>query len=171
VTVNDFRDLFSYDEWANERLFRAVEALSDEQFTRRVASSLSSLRDTLSHIVAEEWVWLRRCMGEDPTRPAGWTAMSSRADLIPALETVRRDRSGFLVSLTTDALSRVVAFKSLEGHEHAHRIENMLRHVLHHSAYHRGQAATLLRQVGAVAPETDYVVYCESARSRDDVGE
>jgi DinB family len=99
VNVDEVRDLFTYDEWANDRLFRAVEALSDEQFTRRVASSFSSLRDTLSHILAEEWVWLRRCLGENPTRPADWTAMSSRAELLSALERIQRDRSGFLMGL------------------------------------------------------------------------
>lgn len=47
----------------------------------------------------------------------------------------------------------------------AHTVQDMLRHVLNHSTYHRGQAATLMRQVGAVSPETDFVVYRERRRA------
>jgi uncharacterized damage-inducible protein DinB len=146
------------------RLFGAAAKLSEEEFGRPVASSFPSIRDTLSHILAEEWLWVRRCMGANPTAPPPWTAPNRRADLMPALEAVRQDRLWFLEKLTIDELARVVTFTSLEGHEHAHRVEDMLQHVLNHSTYHRGQAATLLRQLGAVAPETDYVVYCESGR-------
>jgi uncharacterized damage-inducible protein DinB len=164
VSVDDVRDLFRYDEWANARLFDAVATLSDEQFTRRMASGFSSLRETLSHILAEEWLWLQRSMRANPAAPPAWTELNGRAALLPALDAVQQDRVKFLEQLTADDLERVVVFRSLEGHEHAHRVEDMLRHVLNHSTYHRGQAATLMRHVGAVAPETDFVVYCESGR-------
>jgi predicted alpha/beta hydrolase family esterase len=36
--------------------------------------------------------------------------------------------------------------------------------VVNHSTYHRGQASTILRQLGAAAPETDFVVFREAVR-------
>jgi uncharacterized damage-inducible protein DinB len=164
MTLDRLRDLFLYDDWANARLFGAVANLSEDAFARPVTSSFTSIRDTLSHILAEEWLWVRRCRNESPPGPPAWTELKDRGAVLPALEAVREDRTLFLQHLTADDLARVVVFKSLEGHEHAHCVEDMLQHVLNHSTYHRGQAATLMRQLGAVAPETDFVVYCESGR-------
>jgi uncharacterized damage-inducible protein DinB len=35
----------------------------------------------------------------------------------------------------------------------------MMRHVVNHSSYHRGQVTTMLRQLGAPAISTDLVYY------------
>src|SRR5512145_1285795 len=125
MDVDDIEELAAFDGWANGRLFDAAAALTPEQRTRRVTSSFSSLEDTLAHILAEEWIWLRRCQGEDP---------------------------------------REVDFRSLEGHPRRQSVRDMLVHVVSHSTYHRGQAATILRQLGAAAPETDFVVFREAVR-------
>jgi uncharacterized damage-inducible protein DinB len=42
-------------------------------------------------------------------------------------------------------------------------VRDILMHAVNHSTYHRGQVARLLRQLGAAAPETDFVVFSEGA--------
>ena len=42
--------LFDYNTWANHHSLEAASALSEEQFTRPLGSSFSSVRDTLAHI-------------------------------------------------------------------------------------------------------------------------
>ena len=59
MTTDEVRELFAYDHWANGMLIGVIEQLSDEQFTRDLGSSFPSIRDTLSHIVAAGWIWLR----------------------------------------------------------------------------------------------------------------
>ena len=66
MNVAGLHSFFAYNEWANARLLGAVTDLSNEQFTKDLGSSFRSIRDTLSHIVAVEWVWLRRWKGESP---------------------------------------------------------------------------------------------------------
>lgn len=39
------------------------------------------------------------------------------------------------------------------------RLGGLLRHVVNHSTYHRGQVATQMRQLGATPPSTDLVAY------------
>jgi uncharacterized damage-inducible protein DinB len=39
----------------------------------------------------------------------------------------------------------------------------MLRHVVNHSSYHRGQVTTMLRQLGAAAPTTDLIYWFPEA--------
>jgi len=41
-----------------------------------------------------------------------------------------------------------------------------LMHNVNHSTCHRGQIATLMRQLGRTAPETDFVVYREQSVER-----
>ena len=58
MNKDDIQLLFEYDRWANNRVLRAVSALSDEQFTRDLGGSFPSVRDTLVHILGGEWGWL-----------------------------------------------------------------------------------------------------------------
>ena len=55
MTRDDIRLLYEYDRWANNRILRAVSALSAEQFTRELGGSFHSVRDTLVHIIGGEW--------------------------------------------------------------------------------------------------------------------
>ena len=49
--------------WANKQLFGVVSQLSAERFTQAVAGSDGSGRNTMVHILSEEWGWLDRCGG------------------------------------------------------------------------------------------------------------
>src|SRR5258708_35873750 len=58
--------LFEYNYWGRDRQLEASAALSQEQFLRPMGNSFSSLRDTLAHLVAAEWIWLERLRGRSP---------------------------------------------------------------------------------------------------------
>jgi uncharacterized damage-inducible protein DinB len=45
------------------------------------------------------------------------------------------------------------------------RLDTLVRHVVNHSSYHRGQVTTMLRQLGFAAPATDLVLYHTSLAS------
>src|SRR5579872_3928022 len=51
--------LYEYDRWANGKVFEAASALSSEQFTQNLGGAFPSVRDTLLHIIAGEWIWLQ----------------------------------------------------------------------------------------------------------------
>ena len=59
-------ELFDYHYWARDRQLQACAALDPEQFLRPIGGSFPSLRDTLAHLVAVEWIWLQRWRGENP---------------------------------------------------------------------------------------------------------
>jgi len=61
------RQLFDYNHWANNRALEAAAQLSDDQFTKQLGSSFSSIRDTLVHICGGEWIWLERFLGNSPS--------------------------------------------------------------------------------------------------------
>ncbi len=159
MNVEDFRLLYNYNSWANERTLDSCAALSEEQFTRDLKSSFNSVRDTLVHIVSAEWIWLERWHGRTPT------AFPNPLDY-PDLESVRRrfgeiDRNliDYTASLTGDDLQRVVSFKRVTGEAFAQPLWQLLHQVANHGTYHRGQIATMLRQLGAKPASTDLLIF------------
>jgi uncharacterized damage-inducible protein DinB len=159
MTADEARELFAYCVWANGRLFDAAEALTPDQLSIPVASSFPSVRGTLGHIVAAEWVWLRRWLGESPTAMPGWATESSLPDLRGRLSSVEAERDQYTATLSDADLERVVEYRTIAGKPHADPLAGLVRHLVNHSTYHRGQVATQLRHVGIVPPTTDFIAY------------
>ncbi|MGH7465840.1 MAG: DinB family protein, partial [Longimicrobiales bacterium] len=53
----------------------------------------------------------------------------------------------------------VIEYRSMAGAAYHSALWQMLRHVVNHSTYHRGQVTTMLRQLGRAAPSTDLIHY------------
>lgn len=159
MRVDEARELFAYCAWANARVFAAAEALTPEQLSATAASSFPSVRGTLGHIVGAEWIWLRRWRGEAPAAAPAWVAESSLSELRGHLAAVQAERDEYLAHLTDDDLERAVEYRTLSGQSYADPLGGLLRHVVNHSTYHRGQVATQLRQLGATPPSTDLIAY------------
>lgn len=159
MNLEDVRLLYDYNTWANHRVLDASAALSDEQFTRDLHSSFPSVRDTLVHLFLVEWIWLERWYGRSPST---WTPSSE----FPNLHTVRgrweqieRDLANYIAGLKPDDLSRIIHHKTTKGEPQSAPHWQMLQHLVNHQTYHRGQVATMLRQLGAQATSTDLIFF------------
>jgi uncharacterized damage-inducible protein DinB len=53
----------------------------------------------------------------------------------------------------------VVPFKRVTGEAFAQPLWQLLHQVANHGTYHRGQIATMLRQLGAKATSTDLLIF------------
>ena len=106
-----------------------------------------------------EWVWLRRFKGESPAARPSWTEGADLASLREALAAIEGERAPLVAGLTDARLQEVIPYRTFKGEEQRGRLSELCQHVANHSTYHRGQAATLLRQVGATVPSTDFVVF------------
>src|SRR5437764_15297854 len=58
--------LLDYHYWARDIILNAVTELPREKFTQPVDSSFKSLRDTVAHMYAGDFVWYARWMGRAP---------------------------------------------------------------------------------------------------------
>jgi uncharacterized damage-inducible protein DinB len=157
--ADELRELYAFNRWANARMLDAAAQLGEEQFTRDLGSSFGSLRDTLLHILSAEWIWLERWHGSSPNRlPEGWD--SADLNVLRVLwRGVEERQSRFLEALDDSRLDEVLAYRTFAGDPYTSPLGQLLRHVVNHSSYHRGQAATLLRQLGVTPPATDLVLY------------
>jgi uncharacterized damage-inducible protein DinB len=162
ISVETLRDLFDYNYWARDRQLKACAALTEEQFLRPMGNSFSSVRDTLAHMIFAEWVWLERWLGRSPTQA---DRQQVAPDKFPTLDSVRERWSGlernmrsYLGNLEEHALSRPLTYTNWRGQVCSYQLGQTMFHVANHQTYHRGQVTTLLRQLGAEAPEVDYLV-------------
>lgn len=158
MTVDEARNLFAYDQWANGRLIAVIEGLDEERLTRPIESSFPSLLATFAHLVGAEWVWLRRWQGESPTSFPEWLADPFTA-LRDRLAAVDDDRLAFVATLDAAALDRPIVYRTLAGAEHRNRLATLIFHAVNHASYHRGQLTTMLRQLGATPVSTDLIVF------------
>jgi uncharacterized damage-inducible protein DinB len=164
MTTQEARQLFDYASWATARMFSAAEALTAEQLEAPLVSSFPSLLATLAHIVETEWVWLRRWRGESPTADPGWAVEPSLRELKRQLAAIEEERASFLAERTDANLEDVVSYRGGDGQAFAHPLADLIRHVVNHSTYHRGQLVTLLRQLGHTPPSTDFTRYLRETK-------
>lgn len=166
MTVEEIRQLYEFNAWANHRAVEACAALSNEQFTKPLGSSFSSVRDTVVHILGSEWVWLERWHGRSPSRDETYREFAS--DRFPDLAAVRaqwpaveRRLADFTAGLQPADLERRIEYVNLAGNRFAYPLGSMLQHLVNHGTYHRGQVATLVRQLGAQPRATDFLRYLD----------
>lgn len=163
--IEEIRELFEYNRWANRRVLGAAARLSAEDFTRDMGNSFPSVRDTLSHILGSEWLWLSRWQGTSPSGvPEAWDLSTIEA-LQARWGEVERGQEEFLATLTDEALRGVISYRNLRGDPFSMPLWQLLRHMVNHSTYHRGQVTTLLRQLGAEVVGTDLVLFYRERRA------
>jgi uncharacterized damage-inducible protein DinB len=164
VTVADLALLFDYGYWANGVLFSVLARLTPEEFTREVAGSYGSIRNTLVHALSAEWGWLERCGGAPRGEKLKASDFPTVVSLVETWRRVERSVRDFLSALTDEDLTRPVEFSLGGGPARVRTVGQLLHHAANHGVHHRGQAALLLRALGHPPGNMDLLVY----DSRDD---
>lgn len=157
MTASEIRRLFAYNKWANDRMLASLDQLSDEQFTRALGSSFSSIRDTAAHIAVGEWVWLSRWQGTSPKARPDWAKAPALGELKTRFAEIEAQRSDYLSSLSDADVTRLLSFTLFDGTQDTQPFESQFQHLVNHGTYHRGQVAAMLRQVGATPAGTDLI--------------
>jgi uncharacterized damage-inducible protein DinB len=166
MTVSDLARRYDYGYWANQKLFAVIRQLTPEQFTRDVAGSYGSIRNTLVHMMSAEWGWIARCGGPErgPLLKADdYPTLDSVVDQWAVIEGHARR---FLGTLGDGDLSRMVEFSIPQiGLKRARPAGELLEHAANHAVHHRGQVALLLRALGQVPGNVDLLFYDAEKRA------
>ena len=157
--MNEIRRLYAFNRWANLRFLDAVAGLSDEELGRDMHSSFPNVAATLVHLLGAEWIWLERWSGRSPVGFPEAAELDSVAKVRARWDALWFDQQAFLGGLDDADLARPVAYRNLAGDDFGQPLGDLLRHVVNHATYHRGQLTTLLRQLGHPAPSTDLVTF------------
>jgi uncharacterized damage-inducible protein DinB len=152
-----------YNKWANARMLDAASKLTSEQFLKDLRSSHRSVRDTLAHTLAAEWIWLERWKGTSPTALFTATDFPTHESLRTRWTQVENDYTEYFNGLSDEALETVIAYTNTKGESWEYPLGSMIHHLMNHSTYHRGQVTTMLRQLGAQVIPVDLLVFMDVA--------
>ena len=136
--------LLRYDLWANRETLRALH---------QGDSPTRSLR-WIGHIIGAEFLWLSRLDGSPSDLPV-WPSLSLEecetrlAQLFQELGDLDLDQRG--------PLDRPVRYTNSKGEPWTSTVGDILTHLVIHSAYHRGQIASDMRNAGQEPAYTDYI--------------
>jgi uncharacterized damage-inducible protein DinB len=83
---------------------------------------------------------------------------------------VAEEQRRFLGQLQPSDLEKAVSYVNSLGETWTYPLWQQMAHVVNHSSYHRGQITTLLRQLGAKAPGTDFLRYYAEGASNSPQG-
>jgi len=146
-----------YNRWMNENLYGLAAELTEEQQTRDVGAFFKSLSGTLHHILLADRIWLARFdwPGSPLPENVAWDF-----DLLLESRRVEDERIiAYVYSLSESALVAPLNYKNSRGDAFSHPLWIALFHLFNHQTHHRGQATTLLMQLGKDPGVTDLVAF------------
>lgn len=133
-----------YDGWANREVLKAIRAAGVED--------KRSLQ-LMAHILGAERVWLER-LKQVPQSVPVWP----ESDLGQCeAEAAQLERKWMEYLKAVADLSRTMSYKNTKGELWTSTIADVLTHVVMHSAYHRGQIASHMREQGHTPAYTDFI--------------
>ena len=161
----------NYDRWANLRLLRAAMELGWEAFQKPVGGSFPSLHGTFVHLLWAEHLWLERWQGNSIALTLDGSSYPDAETLLAAFEKVHAKQLDYLGGLPSFAADQIITYVNFQGQTWRYPLGEMVQHLVIHSAYHRGQAASQLRLLDALPPQTDYLLYVDTLRQTASAGQ
>jgi uncharacterized damage-inducible protein DinB len=143
--THSIKRLTEYSCWANAAWIDFIEKASpaDDFLVKR-----------MSHVLFGEDAWFRRIAG-GAVDPNVWNVLT----FDQMRERLAQHRDVY-DSLLRNDLSRVVDYTRFSGETYRSPISDILVHLSHHGAHHRGQMATHISAQGVTPINTDFIQFC-----------
>jgi uncharacterized damage-inducible protein DinB len=146
--LEHLRRQLAYDAWANREVLAAIKVVGPE-FAPEQALKL------LAHILSAERLWLERLRQQPQSLPV-WPAFNFDQCEAQTDELIRLWNEYF-ADLSSSALAQGIPYKNSKGEVWSSTVQDVLTHIVLHSAYHRGQIAAVMRAGGHVPAYTDFI--------------
>jgi uncharacterized damage-inducible protein DinB len=143
--VSHLQRLFAYDHWANKEVLASLQ---------KIAAPARSV-SLLAHILSAERLWLERIEGRPQTLPV-WPDFTLQ-QCENEIGDISRQYERFLRGKNDDTLTEKVTYTNSKGESFTSEVQDILMHVIMHSAYHRGQIALDMRAAGFEPAYTDFI--------------
>ncbi|WP_077622656.1 DinB family protein [Sediminibacillus massiliensis] len=165
MLYRELEEQYTYHVWANDRLFKHIKSIPEPVFHEELESIFPTLATVFVHMYFTESIWLEVMQGEAfqnieefVKRPELTDHFSGKSmeEIIDLYGQMERKYRKFLVK--TDPDSEL----SIDHPKHGNiviPVSDMIRHLINHGTYHRGNVAAMLRQLGHEGISTDYFVY------------
>lgn len=159
MNLQDFQTLFDYHKWATDRALEAASSLPEGLYLKDLGSSHGGIHGTLVHIYAGGRIWLDRWLGKHDATLTTARDIGSLESLKKQWAILRMEQEAFFQGLTEEKLQSAIRYTDTKGYTYSSPLYQLIHQVLNHSTYHRGQIASMLRQLGVKPPNTDLINY------------
>jgi uncharacterized damage-inducible protein DinB len=163
--ADDLESLYAFNVWANARVVEALREVPEHDYEKEQGGGWPSLRATFVHIAGATDAWAERFAGRDAT------LLPTPADLPTLDDAVRvllaaQEKHAALLPTYAARLAEPFTWKNLKGEAKTAPFWVVVRHVVNHQTYHRGQISSMLRRLGHAPKATDMVVWGIEVASR-----
>ncbi|MGH6762760.1 MAG: DinB family protein [Phyllobacterium sp.] len=163
-----FEMFAAYNAWANEQLYDAVSAISDDEYRRDMGAFFKSLHGTLNHLLVSDRIWMYRFTRQ------GQSPKSLDAILFDDFENLQQARRAedqriidWIDGMSPeDIAGRFVYTTVTDMRTISQRLSPALAHLFNHQAHHRGQAHCILTALGHSAPSLDLIRFQRTEQGR-----
>lgn len=162
--------MYNYHVWANEVIIDRLKELPQEIFHKEIQSGFSSVSKVLSHIYLTDYVWLDIILGKSMNE-AFARANQLREQLeVKSIEEMKE----IFLELSEQYKALLISQKDIEkvivvDNPYAGILETSISetilHIVTHGSYHRGNIATMLRQMGHSSVMQDFGLYLYQNRT------
>ncbi|MCD7035144.1 hypothetical protein LRR81_12930 [Metabacillus sp. GX 13764] len=147
-------ELLNYHKWANQTMLSHIECLSENVFQIKAAGSFSALADVFYHMYRADQIWFSRLSGKERNLANGFEdAKEAREHLTKASDEMIR-----LFKQRGEG-SWTITYTDLRGETFSNTSDEIIFQTVNHGTYHRGNALTIIRQLGHKGVSTDYLLY------------
>ena len=159
ITPDYARTMARYNRWMNGTVYAAAARLSDAERKRDLGAFFKSLHGTLNHVLVGDRVWMGRLTGH----PASFPSLAH--ELCADFADLERERGvtddaidALAAALTPERLAAPLTYRTvLNPRMVTYPLDLVLMHFFNHQTHHRGQATTLLMQLGVDPGLTDLI--------------
>lgn len=150
------RSLLEYKQWADSELCDALQMIAQDQYPEQFHTGVR----LMNHIHVVDCIFQAHLKGETHSFSATNTVETPQlSDLKKAMLDVDDWYVHYSQSLDASQLAETVHFQFTDGDMGAMTREEILMHIVIHSAYHRGNIGQILKSIDIAPPRDIYTKF------------
>lgn len=160
---NIAENMLSYHHWANQTILNRLRELPSALLYQETASSYPTLAATLTHLYAVDQMWYLIVQGTDmpealeQSRPL--MEQGNDWSLEEFDERLSQQAQQYDTWIKQTDLKRTIQLNNPYVGVRQTSLEEIVLHLVNHGTYHRGNIATMLRQLGHSSVMNDYILF------------
>ncbi|MDM5436474.1 DinB family protein [Bacillus hominis] len=159
--------MYKYHVWANGVIIDRLKELPQDIYHKEIQSGFSSVSKVLSHIYLTDYAWFNIISGKSMNEAMVSTDQLKEQVETKSIEEMKKlfqdlsERNKALLNSQEEIDKLIVVDNPYAGLLETSISESVL-HVVTHGSYHRGNIATMLRQMGHTSVMQDFGLYLYS---------
>lgn len=147
---------FQYKQWSDQRMLAAIQDLDQIKFSENYAF----ICQQLNHMRIVEELFMARLLGQAQPHSKTNTATVPSFNLLKqAVLTSDQNYLKLIQQIEYDQLQKQINFTFTDEQKGAMQVQEILFHIIHHGAYHRGSIARALDQSEVAHPADSYTMF------------